>query len=131
MHDIWLRIVDNATRRIEGPLHFRFVMQPVMAIIFASIGGVKDAKAGRAPYFWSLFTDPQHRDALIRDGWKSIGKLFIVAVLLDIIFQIKELHRVYPGGTLMVALLLAVVPYLLTRGLVTRLLRTRSARGVD
>lgn len=126
MHDIWLRFIDNLSQRIAGPLNFRFLLQPVMAVIFASIGGFKDAKAGRAPYFWSLFTDPQHRRVLLKDGWKSVGKLFIFAIILDVIFQIRELHTVYPGEALIVALFLAIIPYLLVRGMVTRLLRKSS-----
>ena len=122
MHDIWVRFVGNFAQRIEGPLNFRFVIQPIMAVIFASIAGFKDAKWGKAPYFWSLFTDPMHRRELLKNGWKSIGKLFIFAIVLDVIFQIKELHTVYPGEAIIVAALLAIIPYLIARGLVTRLL---------
>ena len=132
MHEFWPRVVEHFSQRIDGPLHFRLVLQPLMATIFATIAGVKDAKAGRAPYFWSLFAEPQNRKALLRDGWKSIGKVFMLAVVLDVIFQIKELQAVYPIETLMVAILLAIVPYLLIRGPVTRLLSKpkRSVRGV-
>jgi hypothetical protein len=126
MHEIWLRFIGNFLHRVEGPLHFRFVLQPVMAVIFATIGGVRDAKVGKGPYFWSLFSDPQHRTELLKDGWKSIGKVFILAIVLDVIFQIRELHTVYPGEALIVALLLAIIPYLLVRGLVTRLLRPKA-----
>jgi hypothetical protein len=99
-------------------------------VIFASIAGFKDAKLGKAPYFWSLFTDPLHRRELLKNGWKSIGKLFIVAIVLDVIFQIKELHIVYPGEALIVATLLAIMPYLIVRGLVTRLLGKGSKERV-
>jgi len=130
MHDIWVRFVGNFAHRIEGPLNLRFVLQPIMAVIFASIAGFKDAKLGKAPYFWSLFTDPLHRRELLKNGWKSIGKLFIVAIVLDVIFQIKELHIVYPGEALIVATLLAIMPYLIVRGLVTRLLGKGSKERV-
>jgi hypothetical protein len=126
MHDIWVRFVGNFAQRIDGPLNFRFVMQPIMAVIFASIAGFRDGKLGKAPYFWSLFTDPLHRRELLKNGWKSVGKLFVFAIVLDVIFQIKELHTVYPGEALIVALLLAIIPYLIVRGLVTRLLRKGS-----
>ena len=130
MHDIWVRFVGNFAQRIEGPLNFRFVIQPIMAVIFASIAGFKDAKWGKAPYFWSLFTDPMHRRELLKNGWKSIGKLFIFAIVLDVIFQIKELHTVYPGEAIIVAALLAIMPYLIVRGLVTRLLGKASKERV-
>jgi hypothetical protein len=130
MHDIWLRFMGNLSHRVDGPLHFRFLLQPIMAVIFATMAGIKDAKAGNAPYFWSIFTDPQHRRMILKDGWKSIGKVFIFAIILDVVFQIMELHTVYPGEALIVAFFLSIIPYLIIRGPETRLLRTgRGHRG--
>jgi hypothetical protein len=60
---------------------------------------------------------------MLRDGWKSVGKVFVLAMVLDIVFQIRVLGTVYPGEVIIVAFLLAIVPYLLLRGLVTRLMR--------
>jgi Ca2+/Na+ antiporter len=60
---------------------------------------------------------------MLKDGWKSVGKVFILALVLDVVFQVMVLGTVYPVETLIVALLLAIVPYLLLRGLVTRLMR--------
>jgi hypothetical protein len=125
VNDIWMRVMGNFSHRISGPMNFRFILQPVMALIFATIAGLKDAKAGKSLYFWSLFTEPQHRAELLKDGWKSIGKIFFMAIVLDVIFQIRELHTVYPGEALIVAVLLAILPYLMVRGLVNRLARQR------
>ena len=88
MSDILSRIFENLVGRLSGPLHFRFILQPVMAIIFATVDGRKDAREGRAPYFWSLFTEPQQRKELIRKGWKSVGKVFILAIVLDAVYQV-------------------------------------------
>lgn len=109
--------------RVEGPLHFRLLLQPVMAIIFAFRDGIKDAKEGRTPYFWSLFTEPGKREQKIREGWKSVSKVFMLAFILDLIYQYIELPRLYPLQALIVAITLAIVPYLLLRGFVTRILR--------
>jgi hypothetical protein len=94
-----------------------------MASIFAIIAGLNDAKLGNPPYFWSLFTNSRHRAEMLRDGWKSVGKVFVLAMVLDIVFQIRVLNTVYPGEVIIVAFLLAIVPYLLLRGLVTRLMQ--------
>jgi hypothetical protein len=123
MDDIWLRIVQDMSDRITGPMKFRLILQPVMASIFAIVAGLKDAKLGNPPYFWSLFTDSGHRAEMLRDGWKSVGKVFVLAMVLDIVFQIRVLNTVYPGEVIIVAFLLAIVPYLLLRGLVTRLMQ--------
>jgi hypothetical protein len=120
MDDILARIGTNLVDRVTGPMHFRVVLQPVMAAIFAFIDGRKDAKAGNAPYFWSIATDPTHRNEMIRNGWKSVGKIFILAIVLDAIYQFIEQHFIYPGELIIVAFLLAILPYLILRGLVTR-----------
>jgi hypothetical protein len=123
MDDLWQRFFGNLFSRLDGPLHFRFIMQPLMAITFAVIDGIKDAKAGRPAYFWALVKNPEERRELLRLGWKRIGKIFILAVILDVIYQIKVYRWFYPGETLFVAILLAIVPYLLVRGPVDRLFK--------
>jgi hypothetical protein len=119
----WRRVVDNLFARLDGPLHFRLIMQPLMASIFAVIDGVKDAKAGRPAYFWSVVSSSKDRKELIRLGWKRVGKIFVLAVILDIVYSLKVLHWVYPGETLIVAFVLAIVPYVLLRGPIDRLLQ--------
>jgi hypothetical protein len=104
-------------------MKFRLILQPSMAIFFAVRGAIKDAREGKPPYFWGLFTDPQERTAMLKDGWKSVGKVFILAIVLDVIYQLIELKWVYPGETIIVAIVLAVVPYLLVRGPLNRILR--------
>jgi hypothetical protein len=123
MEDIWLRFIENFGDRITGPMKFRLVLQPVMASIFAIIAGIKDAKAGNPPYFWALVTQPTHRKAMIHDGWKSVGKVFVLALVLDAVYQLIATRFVYPGEVIVVAFLLAIVPYLVLRGLVTRVAR--------
>jgi hypothetical protein len=125
MSDVFSRIVENMIARTEGPLHFRVVLQPIMAMVFAFIDGRKDARAGNPPYFWSLLSVPGHRREMIKDGWKSVGKIFILAVVLDAIYQLIVEHFIYPGELIIVAFLLAILPYLILRGLVTRVLRKR------
>jgi hypothetical protein len=121
MDDILTRILEDLAARVAGPMRFRLVLQPVMAAIFAIRSGLADAKAGRPPYFWALFTDPAHRADMLKDGWKNVGKVFVLAVVLDVIYQIIATRFVYAGEAIIVAFLLAIVPYLLLRGAVTRI----------
>jgi hypothetical protein len=122
-----MRFSHDLIDRVSGSMKFRLVLQPAMAVIFAIIAGMKDARAGRPPYFWSLFNDPGHRRYMLEDGWKSVGKVFLLALALDVVYQLIVEHFVYPGEALIVAFILAIVPYLLVRGVVTRL-ATRKAR---
>jgi hypothetical protein len=119
----WQRIIGNLFARLDGPLHFRIVFQPLMATIFAIIDGVKDAKSGKPLYSWTVLTDPEHRRALLKDGWKRVGKIFILAIVLDVVYQLKVHSTVYPGETLIVALTLALLPYLALRGPINRVVR--------
>lgn len=77
---------------------------------------------GKPPYFWALIASSAHRAEMIRDGWKSVGKVFILALVLDVVYQIIVLRFVYPGEALIAAFVLAIVPYLILRGLVNRLI---------
>lgn len=123
MDDIWTRVVEDAAARVTGPMKFRLLLQPVMASIFAIRAGLADARAGKPAYFWALSHDPAHRADMLKDGWKSIGKVFVLALVLDVIYQIVATRFVYVGEAIVTAVLLALVPYLLLRGSVTRLLR--------
>jgi hypothetical protein len=128
MDGIWERVGSQLIARVSGPMKFRIVLQPCMAAFFAIRAGLADAKAGKSPYFWGLLTDHGERVSMVKDGWKSVGKVFILAIVLDVIYQIIELRFVYPGEALIVAFILAIVPYLSLRGLVTRLARGKEAR---
>jgi hypothetical protein len=77
-----------------------------------------------------VVTSPEHRRELIKDAWKRVGKIFILAVILDVVYQLKVTHWVYPGETLTVAILLAVVPYLLLRGPINRILQWRRNKAI-
>jgi len=125
MHDIWVRIGGNLIDRLTGPLHFRFILQPVVASIFAIISGLRDAKAHKPPYFWALLTYPADRRAMIKDGWKSVGKVFLVALVLDIAYQVFVFRFVYSDEMLIVGFILTVAPYLILRGFTNRLASRR------
>ena len=125
MDDIWMRIVENLSDRVSGPMKFRLLLQPVMAAFFAVRPGLLDARTGKPPYFWSLVTDPAHRTDMLKDGWKSVGKVFLIALTLDVVYQIMVLKFVYPGEAILVAFVLAILPYLILRGLVTRIARKK------
>jgi hypothetical protein len=127
MDHAWTRVVDNLLGRVSGPMKFRLVLQPLMASFFAIRSGLADARAGNPPYFWTLLSDPSQRNAMLKDGWKSVGKVFVLALVLDVIYQLIELHFVYPGEAIIVAFALAILPYLILRGLVTRLARPKDA----
>jgi len=119
--DLFARVWEQLAGRIEGPFAFRFVCQPLVAAILAIRAGVADAQDHRTPYLWSVLSNPQERPHLIREGIKDLTRVFVFAVGLDVIYQLIVFHWIYPLQSLVVAVLLAFVPYVLIRGPVTRL----------
>jgi hypothetical protein len=118
-----MRILTNVSDRVGGPMTFRIILQPLMATLLAIRAGMKDAQTGRPPYFWTILTNPNQRGDLMREGWKSVARVFFLAIVMDFIYQLIVLNWIYPFELLLIAVLLAVVPYLLLRGPVNRLVR--------
>lgn len=127
--DVLTRVLENLIGRLSGPMKFRLIIQPVMAAIFAVRDGIKDAREKRPPFFWAIFTHPDLRSDMLRDGWKSVGKIFVIAIIIDLFEQLFFFRWFYPGEALLVALILAFIPYLLIRGPVNRIARGKSASG--
>ena len=127
LHDILMRVWENLIVRPSGPLGLRFLIQPAVAILLATRDGIKDARTGRSPYFWTILTDSAERRARLREGLLAVSKIMILAVVLDTIYQYKVMGRFYPGEALVVVLVLAFIPYLLVRGPVARIARRRNS----
>jgi hypothetical protein len=122
---IWTDILD----RPGGPMTFRFILQPAMALIAALHDGIKDARTGRSPYFWTVLTDPNKRGGRLREGLISTARIILLGLGMDAIYQATVLKTFYPGEAVIVAILLAFVPYLLLRGPVERVARWWLARN--
>jgi hypothetical protein len=123
MEEIFTRLWNDLIGRIGGPMSFRILLQPTMAMIFAIRDGLKDAREGRPAYFYSLFTDPENRRSRLREGFKAVSRVFIFAIVMDLIYQVTVLRWFYPLQALIVAIVLALLPYILLRGPVNRIAR--------
>lgn len=115
------RFWNEIMARPDGPLAMRFYLQPLMATFFAVRDGLKDARQDKPAYFWALFTDQVRRRERVVEGWRSIRKIFIIAVVLDVIYEFLVLDTFRPAESLLVATVLAIVPYVVFRGPVNRM----------
>lgn len=122
MGDIGTNFFTELIGRIDGPMHFRIYLQPLMAIFFAFRDGRKDAREGRPAYGWALLTNSEHRRYLLKDGWKGFRNVFVIAFVLDLVYQFVAIGAFRPLQALLTALLLAMIPYVLMRGPANRLL---------
>jgi hypothetical protein len=123
MDGMWERVGSQLLARVSGPMKFRLVLQPCMAAFFAIRSGLADAKAGKPPWFWELISNPTQRADMVKEAWKRVGKVFILALVLDAVYQLIELHAIYFGEMIIVAFILAIVPYLILRGPAMRVAR--------
>jgi hypothetical protein len=128
MDEILKRVWDNLIGRSSGPMNFRLIIQPTVAGIIAIRAGLKDAREGRPAFFWVALSNPGCRPELLHDGWKDVGKVFILAMVLDSIYQLIVHRGVYVLELLIIATMLAIVPYVLIRGPVNRIARRRPIR---
>lgn len=111
--------------RPEGPFAFRFILQPLMSLLMATRDGIKDSRTGRTPYLWHIAsTDPQSRRAALHDGLRSTGRILLLGVFIDAMYQYKAMEGlVRPLEALAVAFILGFLPYLLFRGPIARMAR--------
>jgi hypothetical protein len=123
MDDILTRFWNDLVGRLTGPMTFRLILQPVMATLFAILDGIKDAQAGRPPYFWTIFTHPDERARLVNEGTTRVYRVLVLGVVMDMIYQLMVSRGIYFFELVTVVLLLAFLPYVLLRGLVNRLAR--------
>jgi hypothetical protein len=123
------RIWEHILARPGDTLALRFILQPAMSTIFAVRDGIRDARTGRSPYFWTIMSDPEKRRARLREGATATGKIILIAILLDVVYQYIAFKNVYPVEALVVAILLAFIPYFLIRGPVARIARWYLSRS--
>jgi hypothetical protein len=127
--DLFVRGWEQLVGRTSGPMKLRFILQPASAVFLAVRAGLKDAREGHPAYLWACFTDSCHRRELLQTGWRDARKVFVIAVLLDCLYQVFVLSEFHPIQALIVASALALVPYMILRGPVNRIIRRWPTRG--
>ncbi len=121
MHEILARGWANLLARLDGPLHFRFIVQPLVALFLGARAGIRDARAGEPPFLSALLRFPERRKQRIRDALRDVATLLLVAALLDSTYQVVVHRSIFLVELLITVALLALVPYLLVRGPMARL----------
>ncbi len=117
------RGIEQLRGRASDPLHLRLVMMPTVVTIIAIRAGLKDAREGHPAFLWGLIALPAERKTQLLSARNHISRIFIVACVLDTIYQVVFLRAFYPIQVLIVAIGCAIVPYVLIRGPTTRIVR--------
>jgi len=125
IQEILTRFWEQLIAQPSGPLAFRFILQPAMAAFFAIRDGLKDARADRQPYLRVILFEPSLRGAYLREGLKRVSRVIVFAFVMDAIYQYMVYRSFYPMEALVTVFVLAVLPYVLIRGPVHRIMRRR------
>lgn len=123
------RFWSDLLGRPEGPMTFRFILQPTMAAIAAMHDGVADARFGHRSFFWSALRHPGRQAGRLREGLISTSRIVLLGISMDVIYQFKVFGAFYPVEALTIAILLALVPYFVFRWIVEAAARRWLDRG--
>ena len=91
-------------------MSFRFILQPLMALIVALRDGVKEARTGRSRYDRRIMSEPGKRAGRLRGGLIATARILLLGIAMDVIYQFLVLKRFYPAEAVIIVLLLAFIP---------------------
>jgi len=111
---------EDIPKRLTGPGRFRFILQPVTAVVLGIRNGLADARAGRPPYLYGVLMHRRLRRELMQSGFETVVNLLLMGILVDAVCQWLILGASYPGAALVVGPVLIVGPYTLARALSNR-----------
>ena len=115
---------ENLIGRWDGPMSFRCLIQPAVAIVIAIQAGLSDARQDEPQQFlWAVLSNSDRRQERLRQVWKDVGTVFVIALILDSIYQVVVHAGIYTLELFITATVLAVVPYVISRPLVAWIAR--------
>ena len=115
LEDTLARGWENLVGRLSGPMSFRLLIQPTVAAFFAIRAGLIDARENKPTFLGCAISNPSSWRARMRQSWKDVGKVFIVALILDSIYQVVVHSGIFTLELLITATVLALVPYMIAR----------------
>ncbi len=130
-------VLDELVARVsDGPMQFRFILQPLMSMTLGIRDGRVDARSGLPPFVWGLIARKQNRAANLRIAFWRLRVPVAIATTLDAIAQYIMFEHIRPLSAVFVGSLLMAGPYAIARGLSNRFrckraaLRAKAAGGV-
>lgn len=115
MDEIIARVWNDFAARTTGPMWFRLIIQPAVAVVFGVRAGRRNARSDASESHRARALDPAYRRAMFRQALHDVGLMFIAGVGLDAVFQLIALRAFYPLEGLLVGFLLVALPYQIVR----------------
>ena len=78
---------EDIPKRLTGPGRFRFILQPVTAVVLGIRNGLADARAGRPPYLYGVLMHRRLRRELMQSGFETVVNLLLMGILVDAVCQ--------------------------------------------
>jgi hypothetical protein len=122
------QFLEELPHRFTGPGRFRFILQPVVAMVLGIRGGLADAEAGNPPFLFGMLYGTGRRRESLRNGIAAIRNLLALGIMMDIVFQLILYHSVHPAAALVIGPIFICFPYALSREMTTRLARGMAER---
>lgn len=122
------KFLEDIAARLTGPMSFRFIVQPVIAIILGIRDGILDARAGTPPFIYDVIFKPEDRRKQLKSALKAVLKPVILGIVLDGIVQYLMFKQIWPVAAILVGSLVIGVPYALARGLTNRIVSLRKKK---
>lgn len=119
----WNRGIEQLFGRTDGFLVFRLFIMPVVSSIIGIRAAVRDFQEKGPALFYNFFAGHADKKRILSSGWKDVGRIIIVALVLDAVYQIITFRAFYIFQAMMIAFLCAFLPYIFFRHLTNRLAR--------
>jgi len=117
------QLVDRIVARVVGPMHFRFILQPVMAVFLGVRDGRRDARAGAPPFLYNILFVAGERTAYLESAVRGLTVPALVGIVADAAAQFLLFGSVRPSTAFLVGVGVLAVPYAVARELTNRFSR--------
>src|SRR4051794_735442 len=110
--DFVSKIFEELVARLgSGPMQFRLIVQPAMALLLGIRDGLMDARLGSPPFLWGLLFRRKHLKPSLKSALRRLQVPIAVATLADALVQYLMFGYVRPAVAVMVGVLLMGLPY--------------------
>jgi hypothetical protein len=123
-------LIRDILARPGGPMTFRFILQPAMATITAFRDARRDVRMGRSPYLRGIVINRRERTGRLYEGLISTAQIILLGLVMDAIYQAIVLKTFHAGQAVIIAVVLAFLPYVLLRGPIARIVRWRRDKAL-
>jgi hypothetical protein len=114
------RFFADMVARLSGKGRFRFIMQPIVAILLGGRERRERLAARRPPPAMELTFHGERRKELLPSAFASVRNLVAVAIPLDIISQFLIFREIHSAAALLLGPVLIVFPFAAFRALTNR-----------